>query len=237
VPSHITALRARLLALTASGDRLMAERMSRLIEPGPHAVSILITDFRLAQPLPSPVYFSLIQAAIAEIDDVIVRAPGIAAGHAAGRVTALFLAEDLGSPSRAARTAISAARRMTARVRDVASEALAARGQQRAYTWNVSLHWADAVYLGQVNTKSRQEITALGARLDECAWIQQYARGGEILASRALVDQLSAHDATRLALRPEHLVFRELGTPPPDAMPSGEEGIPISAADLGMQRD
>ena len=83
MPNQIAALRARVLALAASGDGLMAERLSRLIEPGPHAASILITDFRLAQPLPSPVYFSLVKAVIAVIDDVIVRAAGVTAGHAA----------------------------------------------------------------------------------------------------------------------------------------------------------
>jgi class 3 adenylate cyclase len=215
----------------------MVERLSRLIEPGPHAASILITDFRLAQPLPSPVYFSLVRAVIAEIDDVIVRAPGLAAGHAAESVTALFLAEDLGSRSRAAWAAIAAAREMTARVRGVADRTLATHGEQRSYTWNVALHWADAVYLGQVTTRSRLEITALGRELDECAWIQHSARGGEILASNELIEQLSARHAIRLGLRRERLVFRALGTPPPAAMTSGEGGSAVSVAEVNSTID
>jgi hypothetical protein len=174
----------------------------------------------------------LIRAVIAEIDDVIVRAPGLAAGHAAGRVTALFLAEDLGSGSRAARAAIAAAREMTARVRGVADRLLATHGEQRSYTWNVALHWADAIYLGQVTTRSRLEITALGRELDECAWIQQWARGGEVLASNGLIEQLSARHAMRLGLRRERLVFRALDTPPPAAMASGEDGSVISVTDI-----
>lgn len=231
--NQIAALRAGVLAHAASGDGLMVERLSRLIEPGPHAASILITDFRLAQPLPSPVYFSLVKAVIAQIDDVIVRAAGVAAGHAADRVTALFLAEDLGSRSRAARTAITSAREMTARIHRAAGRTLAAHGEQRGYTWNVALHWADAIYLGQVTTRGRVEITALGPELDECAWIQHSARGGEVLASSELIGQLSVRHATRLGLRRERLEFRALGSPPSSAMSSGEGGSAVSVADIG----
>jgi len=55
---------------------------------------------------------------------------------------------------------------------------------------NAGVHWGGALYLGQVITGGRLEVTALGDEVNECARIQQSARDGALLASKPLVERL-----------------------------------------------
>lgn len=163
-------LPAALVDLVSRGDERMFERMSRLIEPGRRQAAILFADLQssgaLSRRLPSAGYFRLIRALTTAIDDVVGEFGGIVGKHAGDGVTAFFLAEDLGSPARAARSAIEAARGIAT------AAALAAReaGEDGSplepsdVVMNIGLHWGGALYMGQVVTGGRLEVTALGDR-------------------------------------------------------------------------
>ncbi len=56
---------------------------------------------------------------------------------------------------------------------------------------NVGAHWGPALYMGQIVTGGRLEVTALGDEVNEAARVQQSARDGEILATKSLVEQLA----------------------------------------------
>jgi class 3 adenylate cyclase len=211
-------LPASILLMVARGDRDMFARMARLVEPGRRRAAILFADLQsstdLSRRLPSAAYFRLVRAATTAIDDVIVRRLGIVGKHAGDGVTAFFLEDDLGDVSAAARAAVEAAREIP----EAAYEAAAAltEGEELlemagAYRINVGLHWGGALYMGQVVTGGRLEVTALGDAVNDCARIQQTARDGELLASKDLVERLTGDDATALGVDPESLVYQLVG--------------------------
>jgi class 3 adenylate cyclase len=192
--------------------------MARLVEPGRRRAAILFADLQsstdLSRRLPSAAYFRLVRAATTAIDDVIVRRLGIVGKHAGDGVTAFFLEEDLGDVSAAARAAVEAAREIPG----AAYEAAAALTEDddlieivSSYRINVGLHWGGALYMGQVVTGGRLEVTALGDAVNDCARIQQTARDGELLASKDLVERLSREDAATLGVDPEALVYELVG--------------------------
>ena len=67
---------------------------------------------------------------------------------------------------------------------------------------NAGVHWGGALYLGQVITGGRLEVTALGDEVNECARIQQSARDGALLASKPLVERLDPEHAAARRARP-----------------------------------
>ena len=210
-------LPASILLLVTRGDRDMFARMARLVEPGRRRAAILFADLQsstdLSRRLPSAAYFRLVRAATTAIDDVIVRRLGIVGKHAGDGVTAFFLEDDLGDVSAAARAAIEAAREIPG----AAYEAAAALSDATdlldlsSYRINVGLHWGGALYMGQVVTGGRLEVTALGDQVNDCARIQQTARHGQLLASKDLVERLSHDDAAALGLDPDGLVYDLVG--------------------------
>ena len=214
------ALPASVLTLVARGDLGMFQRMAKLVEPGRHRAAILFADLQssseLSRRLPSAAYFKLICAATTAIDEAIVRHSGIVGKHAGDGVTAFFLADDLGGSSAAARAALDAARTIPA----AAYEAAMALGPEvglvdlSGYQINVGLHWGGALYMGQVVTGGRLEVTALGDEVNECARIQQSARDGALLASKALVERLEEEDARELDVDPDAVVYETLGRLP-----------------------
>ena len=70
-------------------------------------------------------------------------------------------------------------------------------------TLNVGVHWGGALYMGQVVTGGRLEVTALGDEVNECARIQESARDGIVLASKALIERLDPDHAGRLGIDPD----------------------------------
>jgi class 3 adenylate cyclase len=210
-------LPASIMLMVTRGDRDMFARMARLVEPGRRRAAILFADLQsstdLSRRLPSAAYFRLVRAATTAIDDVIVRRLGIVGKHAGDGVTAFFLEDDLGDVSGAARTAVEAAREIPG----AAYEAAAALADDDlieivgSYRINVGLHWGGALYMGQVVTGGRLEVTALGDAVNDCARIQQTARDGELLASKDLVERLGPKDAAALGVDPEGLVYELVG--------------------------
>ncbi|MBA2567456.1 MAG: hypothetical protein H0V08_06665, partial [Thermoleophilaceae bacterium] len=73
---------------------------------------------------------------------------------------------------------------------------------------NVGLHWGGALYIGQVVTGGRLEVTALGDEVNEAARIQQSATDGAVLASKQIVERLDERDAAAIDLDPDRLAYR-----------------------------
>ena len=79
---------------------------------------------------------------------------------------------------------------------------------------NAGVHWGGALYLGQVITGGRLEVTALGDEVNECARIQQSARDGALLASKPLVERLDPEHAAEFGLDPLTIMYRTVGELP-----------------------
>jgi class 3 adenylate cyclase len=191
------------LALRLSrGDVEMYRRMDRLREPGRRATAILFADLEssgeLSRRLSSRAYFDLIRALTDLIDDAVVAHGGILGKHAGDGASALFLADDAGGGSAAARNAIDAARA----IRDGAA---ALREDVRV---KAAVHWGSRLMVGQVSTRGRLEVTALGDEMNEAARIEHAANGGVVLASKAVIEQLDSADAESLGLDPDALTYR-----------------------------
>jgi class 3 adenylate cyclase len=210
--------RAGLINLLARGDRDMYERMARLADAGPRAVAILFADLegsgKVSKHASSAAYFSLIRALTRSIDRVVVEQGGIIGKHAGDGVTAFFLADDAGSPSAAARAAVQTARRVAEAAWAAAAIAEQARIPRAEVRVNVGIHWGSTVFMGQLVTDGRLEVTALGDEVNECARIQESARGGALLVSKALIEQLSREDAEALSIDPVETAYATVGELP-----------------------
>jgi class 3 adenylate cyclase len=214
---YIPALPANLLNILVRGDRQMHERMVSLVAPAPRSAAILFVDIEssgtLSRQLSSATYFRLISALRAGFEVIIGRAGGVAGKHAGDGATALFLSEQLGSESAAARAAIEAARgfgRIVDRTIDeIVSDSFPIH--RTDCPLKVGLHWGGTLYIGQISTQGRLEITALGDEMNEAARIEQSAPGGHILASKALIERLRPDDSAALGLDADRIRYSLLG--------------------------
>ena len=218
---YTASLPASIHALVSRGDVGMYERMAALTAPDRRAAAILFADLQdsgvLSRRLPSAAYFDLIRALTGAIDAVIGRYRGIVGKHAGDGVTAFFLADDAGgSHSGAARCSVEAARDILVAVRDVAKSVAEETGliEGDECRFNVGLHWGGTLYMGQLVTGGRLEVTALGDEVNEGARIQESARDGRILASKALVERLSTEDAISLGIDRDRLLYTTLAELP-----------------------
>ncbi len=231
-------LPAAIVDLLSRGDERMFERMSRLIEPGRRPAAILFADLQasgaLSRRLPSAGYFRLIRALTTAIDDVVGEFGGIVGKHAGDGVTAFFLVDDLGSPSRAARSAIEAARGIATAASLAATESGEGGSplEPRDVVMNVGLHWGGALYMGQVVTGGRLEVTALGDEVNEAARLQQSAREGTALASKALLERLEEEDAAALEIDPDRVLYRTVAELPDVDEKSIRDAGGIAVAEL-----
>jgi class 3 adenylate cyclase len=57
----------------------------------------------------------------------------------------------------------------------------------------------------------RLEITAVGDEMNEAARIEQSASGGQLLASKPLLERLDEGDATALCVDPARIAYHALG--------------------------
>ena len=138
----------------------------------------------------------------------MVDAGGLVGRHVGDGVVAFFLAMNAGSESAAARACISAARALRTAVAEVA-----ARSDLRPddVVLRFGLHWGSTLYVGQIATSGRSEVTALGDEVNEAARIEACATGGRALASKALMERLEADDAAALDLDPDRVTYTALG--------------------------
>ena len=206
-------LPARLVALVTRGNEDMFERMANLVEPGRRSAAVLFADLQssgtLSRRLPSAAYFELVRDLTTAMDQAVLRHKGIVGKHAGDGATAFFLVEDFESPSACAAATIDAARDMRQTTCRVADDMAAKTGlfEGSDCAINVGLHWGGTLFMGQVTTGGRLEVTALGDEVNEGARIQQAARDGALLASKALVERLSAEDGRRIGVDPEEVVY------------------------------
>jgi class 3 adenylate cyclase len=224
VVSHHNALPSGLTALLTRGDEGMFKRMAGLVDPGRKRAAILFADLQssasLSRRLPTASYFRLIGDLIAAMDQVVGKHSGVIGKHAGDGVTAFFLVDDLGSPSAAARVALESAREISMVTRDSAKTL----GEESGLIHpddckvNVAVHWGGTLYMGQLVTGGRLEITALGDEVNECARIQESAQDGEILVSKAVVEHMGADDAAALGIDPDSVLYRTVAE-----LPGGSE--------------
>src|SRR3990170_461337 len=103
------------------------------------------------------------------------------------------------------RGALEAARAIAVVARDVVKRA--AEGSEALdpddVKVNVGAHWGGQLYMGQLVTGGRLEVTALGDTVNEAARIQESARDGQVLASKSLLEHLSENDAKALDIDPD----------------------------------
>jgi class 3 adenylate cyclase len=206
-------LPASLLTLLVRGERSMYERMARLVEGKLRPAAILFADLEssstLSRRLPTAAYFRLIAALRTAFDAAVADRGGIVGKHAGDGVTAFFLSEQLGSDSTASRAALEIARGVDDVAARVAAE-LGDRGLPLETTdcrLNVGVHWGANLYIGQVATEGRLEVTALGDAVNEAARIEQSATRGRVLASKPLLERLIPEDAATLGLDPTRLAY------------------------------
>ncbi len=213
-------LPARLVALVTRGSEEMFERMAALVEPGRRSAAVLFADLQssgtLSRRLPSAAYFELVRDLTTTMDDAVIGHQGIVGKHAGDGVTAFFLLDDFDSPSACAAAAIQAAHEVRASACRVAEDLAGRTGLFEAADCaiTIGLHWGGTLFIGQVVTDGRLEVTALGDEVNEGARIQQSAREGAVLASKALVERLSVEDGRRIGVDPEEVVYQPVADLP-----------------------
>ncbi|MEJ8277795.1 adenylate/guanylate cyclase domain-containing protein [Pseudonocardia spirodelae] len=202
-------LPARVLALLVEGDAGLHARLADLAEPRRRAAAVLFADIDasgpLARSMPTELYFELIRDVTTTADDLVVARGGITGTHAGDGAVAFFVAGHHDSEAAAARAAVTTALDLAERV--------AATGHD--VRLNVGAHWGPNLYIGQITSGGRLEVTALGDEVNECARIEQVARGGRTLVSKVLVERLDDGDARDLGLDRRALRYTtlaELGT-------------------------
>ncbi|HMS63475.1 MAG TPA: adenylate/guanylate cyclase domain-containing protein [Solirubrobacteraceae bacterium] len=190
------------------GDARLFERMDRVSDPGRRSAAILFADLEasgdLSRRLSSRAYFELIRDLTDLIDSSVVDRDGIVGKHAGDGGSALFLTGDFdGSESAAARAAVEAARAIREGSGDLGPDDVTVK-------LNIGVHWGATLMVGQVATRGRLEVTALGDQMNEGARIEAAARDGAILASKDLVERLDTEDAAATGLDPDALAYTPL---------------------------
>ena len=192
---------ASLLAQLAGGDFAMHARMAELADPGRHAAAVVFVDLQgssaLSRRLPTAAYFDVIRRISTEFDRLTANGAGLVGKHVGDGMTAFFLAEHCGDPAAAAACALRTVRALQDKVCAIAEEL--DTGELRL---NAGLHWGPGLYLGQLVPGGRLEITAIGDEVNQAARIQECARDGSVLASKAFVELLARDDLGELGVDP-----------------------------------
>ena len=207
---YLPAAPASIVSLITRGNQGMFARMAELLQPARHETAILFADIQasseLARHLSSQRWFELIRDFLTEADQAAIRRTGIVGQHAGDGMTAFFLAEHAGSRAAACAAALEAGREIV--------DWLPPGMERGGIKINAGVHWGGALYLGQVITGGRLEVTALGDEVNECARIQQSARDGALLASKSLVERLDPEHAQAFGLDPLTIMYRTVGELP-----------------------
>ncbi len=141
----------------------------------------------------------------------MVAAGGLVGRHVGDGVAAFFLAETAGSEAAAAKACIAAARGFRDAVPDVARRSGL---EPDDVVVRMGLHWGTTLYVGNITSIGRSEVTALGDEVNEAARIEACATGGLALASKDLIERLDPHDSEALGINVAALVYAALGELP-----------------------
>ena len=205
------ALPGAVISLLGTGDHATLERMLELLRPARRPGAVMFVDLegsaQLARRLSTQAFFALIRRLIFRIDEEVVSRGGVVGKHAGDGASAFFLKETFGTDSAAARACIETARAIRDRTAEVANRSGL---DPQELVVRFGLHWGASLYVGRLLTGGRTEITALGEEVNETARIESCATGGRALASKSLIEQLSAVDADDLGLAPDELRYRPL---------------------------
>lgn len=205
-------LPASVLGLLTRGDAQAFSRIAELAEPGRRQAAVLFADLEdsgvLSRRLPSAIYFELIRGLVTAIDDAVGARRGLIGKHTGDGVTAFFLADEHGSRSAASRAALEVAQEIAAIAERVATGGRAGRLLEAGgWRFNTGVHWGSTLYIGQIATGGRLEVAALGDEFNEALRIQQSARGGVTLASKAVIERLDPEDAAAVGAHPERMTY------------------------------
>lgn len=225
----------RLVALLARGDQDMYDRMARLVEPGHREAAIMFCDLAgsgtLSRKLPTAEYFSLVSQLWRGVDAAVSTHGGIIGKHAGDGATAFFLADDVGGRSAAARAAVLTARAIheigETVFRDVADEGCLMK---------VGLHWGPNLFMGQLVPGGRLDVTALGDEVNEASRIEQAATAHQTLASKQLLEGLSAVHAEELGINTSALHYELLVDLVPDSEKIVRDAGSIAVTVIETQR-
>ena len=201
-----------LATIAAGGDLRHFARMQSVARAARRPAAVLFADLDgsspLARRLSTRSYFALGRRLVRAADACIIEAGGIVGRHVGDGMAAFFLAETAGSESAAARGCVEAARMRRAAVEDVAVRTgLAPEDVQLRF----GLHWGAMLYVGQILTSGRAEVTALGDEVNEAARIEACAAGGRTLASKALIERLDGDDAAAVGIDPDGVSYTTIG--------------------------
>jgi class 3 adenylate cyclase len=221
------------ISLLGTGDHATLAQMLELLRPGRRPAAVMFVDLEasaaLAKRLPTQAFFALIRRLIFRVDEEVVSRRGVVGKHAGDGASAFFLAETFGGESPAARACIEAARAIRARTAEVAARSGL---ETRDVVVRFGLHWGASLYVGRLLTGGRTEVTALGEEVNETARIESCATGGLALASKALIEQLSAADAEAVDLTPETLRYTPLAALPHVAAKAARDTPAIAVCEL-----
>lgn len=202
---------ATIAAMIAESDPRHLERMQLVARPARRPAAILFADLEgstaLAKRLSTGAYFALGRRLVRAADQCVIDAGGLVGRHVGDGVVAFFLAETAGSESAAARACVTAARSLRTAVDDVA---IRSDLKPEDVVLRFGLHWGSTLYVGNITTGGRTEVTALGDEVNEAARIEACATGGRALASKALIERLDSRDAGALGLDPDRLTYTSL---------------------------
>jgi class 3 adenylate cyclase len=204
-----------LATVTAMGDVRHFDRMQSVAKAGRRSAAMLFADLdsssQLARRLSTASFFSLARRILRAADQRVVDNEGLVGRHAGDGVVAFFLAETGGSESAAARSCIKAAHDLRAALADVATRSDL---NPEDLVMRFGLHWGSTLYVGQIATSGRMEVTALGDEVNEGARIEACATGGRTLSSKDLLERLDPEDAGALGLDPQRLTYTPLAELP-----------------------
>ena len=161
----------------------------------------------LAKTMSTAGYFNLVRRIVRTTDQAIVDHGGIVGRHVGDGVVAFFPVAPTGSESAATRSAVEAARTIQDAMTAVADRAGVEAG---AVVVRFGLHWGASIFMGNISTAARSEVTALGDEVNETARIEACATGGRILASKQLVERLSRDDGAEIGVDPDRISYTQL---------------------------
>ncbi|HEX8083018.1 MAG TPA: adenylate/guanylate cyclase domain-containing protein [Solirubrobacteraceae bacterium] len=220
-----SALPASVLWFIGQGDQRMFSRLAELIEPGRRPAAVLFADIAgstsLSRRMASAAYFDLIRGLTRAADHAILDAGGVIGKHAGDGVSAFFLADQVGSSPGAALAALRAAR------------AIKAAAREHEISMRVAIHWGATLYIGQVATSGRLEVTALGDEVNECARIQDAAHGEALLATKQLIERLVPAEALAEGIDPAHLRYELVSDLPDVPEKAIRDAGSIAVCDVG----
>jgi class 3 adenylate cyclase len=206
---------AVLARITAMGDLRHFKRMEQVARPGRRPAAVLFADLEASSPLSRRLstasYFALGRRIARFADQCVIDGGGLVGRHVGDGIVAFFLAETAGSESAAARACIQAAHALRQAMSEVAARSELA---PEDLIMRFGLHWGATLYVGQIATSGRTEVTALGDEVNEGARIEACATGGRALASKALVERLDPEDAAVLGLDPDRITYTPLADLP-----------------------